>query len=64
MTTYNITANGIDMGDFSEPSEARAIHTYASMLGYADVTDAAETMEMTVEAFLADLVVTETDENI
>jgi len=62
MTTYNIAANGIDMGDFSEPTEERALHAYASMLGYADVTDAAETLDQTVEAFLADLVVTETEE--
>jgi len=61
MTTYNIQANGVDMGDFSEPTEARAVHAYASMLGYASILDAAETLDQTVEEFLADLTVTEID---
>lgn len=57
MTAFQIYANGIDMGRFDEPSEARAIHAYASSLGYASILDAAEPLDKTVEDFLAEITV-------
>lgn len=52
---FTIYANGIDMGAFDEPTETRAIHAYVSSLGYASILDAAQTLEKSVEDFLAEI---------
>lgn len=63
MPAFTIYANGVDMGRFDEPSEPRAIHAYASSLGYASILDAAETLEKSVEEFLAEITVVEVSDD-
>lgn len=47
MTTYNITANGIDMGDFTGATERDALEAYARAVGYSSIADLAATLDKT-----------------
>lgn len=59
MTTYTITADGIDMGDYEGNTEAEAITAYVNDMGYATVAQAADVLGKTEAEFLAEITVTE-----
>jgi hypothetical protein len=55
MTSYTITANSTKMGVYEATTRDEAVLAYVRDAGYASVLDAAETLSMTTEAFLADI---------
>lgn len=58
--TYQITANGIEMGTYDAVSADAAILAYVNDAGYTTVADAAEVCGQSVDEFLADITATET----
>ena len=59
MTTFKITANAIEMGLYEASSADEAILAYVRDAGYETPAEAAAALDLTVEAFLAQLNVTE-----
>jgi len=59
MPTFNIIANGTDMGDYTGIDADAAVEAYARDACYKSVADAASALRQSVEAFRAELRVVE-----
>lgn len=57
--TFQIAANGIEMGAYAGANADEAISAYIADAGYDSIEDAADVLGQTVEAFLAEITVTE-----
>lgn len=55
MTTYTISANGMEMGNYQGETAEAAIQAYIADAGYKSAEQAAQACGQSVEAFLADI---------
>jgi len=59
MTTFNIIANGTEMGTYEGTDADAAVEAYARDAGYKSASDAATSLGQSVESFRAELRVVE-----
>ena len=57
MTTFLITANGVEMGSYEGATEREAIIAYVQDAGYETVAEAAAATGQTEAGFLAEIIV-------